>query len=156
MPDVDRRLLLRWVALAVTVAVNTVVMWSDAVAAWWAEQVGGDPDGGSVLPAPVRWLFESRPDLGDAELHALAWALAAFLAAMAVGRARVRCGLGGAALSVWAWSVTVEALQPVVSTSRGFEWVDVAGNTVGVVAGTLVASWWRGRTRASESTRRSR
>lgn len=147
MSELDRRLVMWWVALAVTVTVNSVVMWSDAVAAWWAEQVGGEPDDGSILPAPIRWLLEARPDLGDAELHALAWALAAFLAAMAVGRAWVRRGPGGAAVTVWVWSVTVEALQPVVSTSRAFEWVDVAGNTAGVGAGVLVASWWRGRGR---------
>lgn len=155
MPDVERRHVAWQVALAATVVVNTVVMWSDGVAAWWAERVGGDTAGGSVLPAPLRWLFEARPDLGDAELHALAWALAAFLAAMAVGRAWVRRRPGGAAVPVWVWSVAVEALQPVVSTSRTFEWVDVAGNTVGVVAGTLVAAWWHGRTRTNES-RRSR
>lgn len=134
------------VVLAVVVGVNTIVMWSDAVAAWWSSQVAPDDDGESVLPGPIRAVLEARPDLGDAELHALAWAVAAFVAVLAVVGARPSAArVAAAAGPVWAWSVVVEALQPVVSETRAFEWIDVAGNTVGVVLGAAVAAWWRVR-----------
>jgi hypothetical protein len=142
----------------VSTVVNTIVMWSDGVAAWWSAQVAPDDDDESMLPGPLRALLEARPDLGDAELHAVAWSVPAFLAVVALafgGRGADATSVrrvGVAAGAVWAWSVVVESLQPVVSDTRGFEWIDVAGNSVGVVLGAAAATWWCARARRSRRT----
>lgn len=146
----DRRSLAWWVALVVVVIANTVVMWSDAVAAWWSAQVAPDDDAEGRLPGPLRVLIEARPDVGDAELHALAWSVPAFVVVFAAGAAQrhrraLPPGVALAVVGVWVWSVLVEVLQPVVSETRAFEWVDVVGNTAGVVTGAAMAWWWKGR-----------
>jgi hypothetical protein len=141
------------VALIVVVVVNTIVMWSDAVGSWWSEQASDD--GESILPGFVTDILSARPDLGDADLHVLAWAVAGFVAVMAAGRWSTSTSRSMTIASpwiatawivtVWAWSVAVEVLQPVVSDTRRFDWIDLAGNTVGVVLGASLAMWWRWR-----------
>jgi hypothetical protein len=130
------------VGLVGIVVINTVVMWSDAVAAWWSDQTGGADDGESILPGFVTDILSARPELGDADLHAIAWAAAGFVAVMAARRSRSVAWL---VLAVWAWSVAVEALQPLVSDTRQFAWTDLVGNSLGIVLGAVIAAAWRRR-----------
>jgi hypothetical protein len=144
------------VALIVVVVVNTIVMWSDAVGSWWSEQASDD--GESILPGFVTDILSGRPDLGDADLHVLAWAVAGFVAVTAAGqwsrsvsKSRSRSTSMSMRIAtswivtVWAWSVAVEVLQPVVSDTRRFDWIDLVANTLGVVLGASLATWWRWR-----------
>jgi VanZ family protein len=55
------------------------------------------------------------------------------------------------AAAVWAWSVTVEALQTVVTETRSAQWSDVAANTVGVWLGAAATWWWMRRRRAANA-----
>lgn len=131
-------MVLRLLAALVLVAV-TAGMWSDSVAAWWGSESSDD----STVPGPIRFLLDLRPDVGEADLHLIVWAVTAALVVIAVGSTR---WLVGVAATVGAWSVAVEALQPVVSDTRGFSWGDVLGNLLGVALGAaLVALWWRVR-----------
>jgi glycopeptide antibiotics resistance protein len=128
---------------AAVVVVNTVLSWSD----WVVGLITGPPDGepGALrLPGWILMLLEARPDTGDAEVHLVIWAAAAVAVTMAVRTPR---RLVPVLVAVWAWSVVVEALQPVITDRRGFEWIDVVGNTVGVVVGAGAVLGWRYRTR---------
>ena len=131
----------RWwsVALMLSIALNTAVMWSDRVGAWWAGRVSEDEVGS--MPGPFRTVIDLRAPLGDADLHAVAWGVSAVVAVMVITArfaptsADSRRPVGLVLGTVWAWSVTVEVLQPVVSDTRAFEWIDVVGNTVGIAVG---------------------
>jgi hypothetical protein len=112
------------------IAANTWLTLSDAVVRWL--QRGDDTPSEAWLPQWVIDLIQSRPDLGDADIHALMWGTATVLVLLAV-RHRPRNYLG--AVAVWGWSVIVEILQPVVTSTRAFQWGDLLGNTIGVLLG---------------------
>jgi hypothetical protein len=117
----------------VAVAANTWLTLSDAVVRWL--QRGDDAPSEAWLPQWVIALIQSRPDLGDADVHAAMWGIATLLVLLAL-RDRPRIYFG--ALGVWLWSVLVEILQPLVTSTRAFQWGDLLGNTVGVLLALLI------------------
>jgi lysylphosphatidylglycerol synthetase-like protein (DUF2156 family) len=122
-----------WIGTAVVLASNTWLTLSDAVVGLMKR----DREDRSEARL-AQWLIDliqRRPDFGDAEIHALMWATAALLVVLAV---RVRPRIYVASAVVWVWSIFVEILQPVVSSLRTFQWIDLLGNTIGVVLGLLI------------------
>lgn len=135
------RLSMPWVVTtAVVLALNTWATLSDRVVGWLS---GGDGDAGETwVPALVLWLLDARPAVGDADLHVAVWFVAGVAATLAVRRMAL---LVWVIAAIWAWSVVLEALQPLVSEMRTAQLIDVLGNTVGVVLGVSVVLWWRER-----------
>jgi hypothetical protein len=131
----------------VVLVLNTTLLLSDQVVGWWRSLIGADGEGGNKpLPGPLAFVFDLRPDTGDADAHLVLWFVAGALAVLAANRPTV-----WPAAMVWAWSVTVEALQPVVTETRSAQWSDVAANTVGVWLGAAATWWWMRRHRAANA-----
>jgi lysylphosphatidylglycerol synthetase-like protein (DUF2156 family) len=128
-------MLWRITAVAV-IAANTWLTLSDAVVRWLQRRDSEPSD--AWLPQWVIDLIQARPDLGDAEVHAVMWGVASLLVVLAL---RHRPRIYFAVLGVWVWSVIVELLQPVVTSLRGFQWGDVLGNTIGVALGLAIGLW---------------
>jgi lysylphosphatidylglycerol synthetase-like protein (DUF2156 family) len=126
-----------WRVTAVAViAANTYLTLSDAVVRWLQRKDSEPSD--AWLPQWMIDLIQARPDLGDAEVHAVMWGIASLIVVLAL-RQRPRIYIAAAA--VWIWSVIVEILQPVVTSLRGFQWGDVLGNTLGVALGLMIGMW---------------
>jgi hypothetical protein len=129
-----------WCGATVVLGSNTWLTLSDSVVGMLQ---GNQQDGSQTGLA--QWLIElnqRRPDFGDAEIHAVMWGTAVILVVIAV---RVRPRIYVAAGVVWMWSILVEVLQPVVSSLRTFQWLDIAGNTIGVTLGLLIGQAIAGR-----------
>lgn len=137
-----------WVTLVVAL---TAVMWSDRMSTWWGDQSSGDSP--PAVPAPlqpaVTTVLEARPSTNEADVHVLLWGGVTALMMVLVPWASRRARLGGLA-GLFAYSLAVEALQPVMS-GRSASWGDVAGNAVGIgvvaVGVVLLGRLRRGRLR---------
>lgn len=126
-----------WLVLVVGL---TAVMWSDRMSAWWGDQSSGDVP--PAVPAPlepvVSTVLDARPSTNEADVHVLLWGGVAAVMMLVIPWASRRArlvALGG----LFAWSVVVEVLQPVLS-SRSAAWGDVAGNALGI--GLVAAAVW--------------
>jgi hypothetical protein len=120
----------------------TAVMWSDRMSAWWGDQSSGDaaPAVPEVLEPAVSTVLEARPSTNEADVHVLLWGGLAAVMMLVFPWPSRRARLVGLA-GLFAYSVVVEVLQPVLS-SRSAAWGDVAGNAagVGLVAVAVVAT----------------
>ena len=101
----------RAAAVATALFAVTVAMWSVRVQQWWGDQSGlrSDPAVPGVLESPTRAVLEARPDTGEADAHAVVWALVGIVIVWAVGWRAVR----------W-WSVALMALLVVSLNRPGF------------------------------------
>ncbi len=75
----------------------------------------------------------------DKLVHTGAWCVIAFFATNAFVLHRHARWL---ALGLLLWSLGIEFLQQYVP-HRSFEWADLMANGIGVVAGVVLARWWR-------------
>lgn len=127
-------------------------MWSTRMRVWWGAQSGlqRDPAVPALLKPSAGAVLDVRPDVREADVHAIVWFVVAVVAFWALGvftawarieeLARpVRMLVVIALLGVV--SVVVELLQPVVG-SRGVSIGDLLGNAVGLGAALAVGVAW--------------
>lgn len=126
-----RRLATDWGPLVVVTVVNTVMSLSSEVGRWASE---ADP-ATTRLPSLADPILSSRPDVADADIHVILWCLTGVALAWALRCATWR-RLAAGACAVFSYSAVVELAQHL-TTSRSAQWIDVAGNAVGVIVGAV-------------------
>ena len=153
---------MRAVVVAVALATVAVAMWSTRMRVWWGAQSGlqRDPAVPPPLKPSARAVLDVRPDLREADVHAIVWFVVALIALWALGvftvRARIEHRAGPVRMFIviallGVVGVVVELLQPVVG-SRGVSSGDLLGNAVGLgaalavgLAGTAIRRQMSGR-----------
>ncbi len=126
----------RWLPIVVLVAVVgaiTVISLSSSVTQWWDVQ---STPATSSLPTAADPVLRARPDAANADVHLVLW----FVAALALVWAMRPDGwrrLAVAAGVLWAYSGLLEVAQRSVP-ERTSQWIDLAGNGIGIAAGVAV------------------
>ena len=129
------RSIVRWLPFVVVVVAITVVSLSSSVTQWWDVQ---SAPGTSSLPDAADQVLGARPDSSDADVHTVLW-FGAALALVWAMRGHGWRRLMAAAAALWVYTGVLEVAQRWVP-SRTAQWVDLAGNALGVVAGLAVGS----------------
>ena len=118
--------------LAVVLVVNTFLALSESVVDWWSRE--SDPTS-SNLPQVVQEILEARPaNTSDADLHLVMWFVAGVVACTVTRNWRSRMWL---LLALFAYSAVLEAAQGLF-TNRQAEWIDLAGNGLGLALAAAV------------------
>lgn len=129
---------LRWLAGLMAVVVlgaNTLIMLSDRAPGLLRRLSARlDVSAMQTVSAPVTPV--GRLPETDFMIHVVLWALAAVLAAVAMGSLWSRVFSAGVVL---AYSVVLEVAQGVYTSSRSPQRADLVGNAIGVAAGLAVA-----------------
>ena len=123
----------RWAPFVVVLVANTTVSLSSSVTEWWAVQ---STPGRSSLPTAADRVLRARSNASNADVHLVLWFVAALALVLAM-RADNWRRLAAAAAALWAYTGLLEFAQLWVPT-RTSQWVDLAGNAVGIVAGLAV------------------
>ena len=128
----------RWIAAGLLIVVLDAIVilsMSADVANWWER---ASRHGQTRLPGPLRRYFNARPySLDEADVHAVMWFVVATLGLCIVRGWRARVAV--AVATICAGGV-IELMQAAF-TQRSAEWIDVAGDALGVfAAGVLVTA----------------
>ena len=133
----------RRVLAVAAVLVATLLMWSDAAVGVWQAVVAFCLRSNESVTSTVMGVRQ----WGDADLHVMVWGVVSAFVFFAFPTPRKRLC---ATVILLAWSGVVELAQPWITQSRSRQWIDFAGNIVGILGVFLVLTLvekLRGRSR---------
>ena len=122
------------------VAGATALMWWDGAVALWQEIIAVAFRTNESVTSRVMGVRQ----WGDADLHVMVWGAVAVCVFFALTTSRGRLF---AIMALLIWSVFVEIAQPWFTAVRSRQWVDLAGNFIGIlgvfVVLTLITRPWK-------------